>query len=115
VLPYFSLCFQLNLSRGTDNARLSFQKPIPFFKWGHMAQQFTAEDQVIDIIRSAPMCDLEEVMRRCLNLTWNQVFLAVDHLSRTGRVRLVPTKEGSYTLTLLRQQGSRPDRHSFPS
>ena len=66
-----------------------------------MAQQITAEDQVIDILHRAHACDLEDVMRQCPNLTWNQVFLAVDRLSRTGEIMLVPTKGGSYTLTLL--------------
>jgi hypothetical protein len=40
-----------------------------------MVQEITAEDQVIDILRGAPMCDLDEVMRRCPTLTWNQMFL----------------------------------------
>jgi len=81
-----------------------------------MARQVTPGDQVIDMMLQAHTCDLEDVMRRCPNLTWNQVFLAVDHLTRTGQVRLVPAKRGSYTLTLLRQQGSRPDHmHSRPN
>lgn len=78
-----------------------------------MAPGITAEDQVIDMMRSVPACDLEEVVRQCPNLTWNQVFLVVDHLSRTGQIKLVPAKGGSYTLTLLRQQGSRLDQHSL--
>ena len=80
-----------------------------------MAQESTAENLVIDILRKAPACDLEEVTRQCPNLTWNQVFLVVDQLSRTGQVRLVLVKRGSYTLTLLHQQGSRPDQYALPS
>ena len=33
-------------------------------------------------------CPLEEVMDLCPGITWNQVFLAIDHLSRTGHVRI---------------------------
>jgi len=33
-------------------------------------------------------CPLEEVMSLCPDITWNQVFLAIDHLSRTGQVRI---------------------------
>lgn len=80
-----------------------------------MAQESTAENQVIDILHRAPACDLEEITRRCPNLTWNQVFLVVDHLSRTGQVRLMPAKGGNYTLTLLHQQGSRPGQYSLSS
>jgi hypothetical protein len=80
-----------------------------------MAQQATAENQVIEMMHYLGTCDLEDVTRRCPNLTWNQVFLAVDHLSRTSQVRLVPTKMGSYTVTLLPQPENRPDQHSLPS
>ena len=80
-----------------------------------MAQEITAENQVIDILHRAPACDLEEVTRQCPNLTWNQVFLAVDRLSRNGEIRLVPAKGGSYTLTLLHRQGSRPDQYLLSS
>lgn len=33
-------------------------------------------------------CPLEEVADLCPDLTWNQVFLAIDHLSRIGQVRV---------------------------
>ena len=31
-------------------------------------------------------CPMEEVVGLCPELTWNQVFLAIDYLSRTGQV-----------------------------
>lgn len=34
-------------------------------------------------------CSLEEVVTLCPELTWNQVFLAIDDLSRNGQIRLV--------------------------
>ncbi|MEP6957357.1 MAG: hypothetical protein ABI980_01380 [Nitrospirota bacterium] len=74
-----------------------------------MNQEMTAEDRVIGLIRHAGTCDLEDIARQCTNLTWNQVFLIVDRLSRTGQVRLVPSKGRSYTLTLLPPQESRPE------
>jgi hypothetical protein len=80
-----------------------------------MAQRATAEDQVIDMMFHTRTCDLEEITRRCPNLTWNQVFLVVDHLSRSGEIKLVPAKGGSYTLTLPHRQEGRPDRRSLPS
>ena len=60
-------------------------------------------------------CDLEEVTRQCANLTWNQVFLAVDRLSRRGEIRLVPRGRGMYTVAFPHRQEGRPDRRSFPS
>jgi uncharacterized protein (DUF433 family) len=31
---------------------------------------------------------LEEVAELCPELTWNQIFLAIDYLSRTGQIRV---------------------------
>jgi hypothetical protein len=80
-----------------------------------MAQRTTVEDQVIDILHRAPACDLEEVTRHCTNLTWNQVFLAVDRLSRSGELMLVPRGRGTYSVTFPHRQDGRPDRRSLPS
>ena len=80
-----------------------------------MAQEATVEDQVINIVRSAHICDLEEVARQCIDLTWNQVFLAVDRLSRRGEIKLAPRGRGLYTITFPHRQERRSDRRSLPS
>lgn len=33
-------------------------------------------------------CPMEEIVGICPELTWNQVFLAIDYLSRTGQIRV---------------------------
>jgi hypothetical protein len=48
-------------------------------------------------------CPVEGIMELCPGLTWNQVFLAIDYLSRTGHVRVMMDMDGSYTV-----QASRP-------
>jgi hypothetical protein len=100
---------------GTDNAILFLQQCILFPKRWRMAQHTTVEDQVIAILYKADVCDLEEVTRACTNLTWNQVFLAVDRLSRSGEIMLVPMGRGTYTVTFPHRQGSRLPRRSLPS
>jgi hypothetical protein len=80
-----------------------------------MTQHRTVEDHVIDIVRKAHDCDLEEIMRQCPNLTWNQVFLAVDRLSRRGEIRLLSKGRGLYTVTFPHRRDGRPDRRSLPS
>ena len=80
-----------------------------------MAQHTTVEAQVIDILERTQACDLEEVTRQCTDLTWNQVFLAVDRLSRSGEIILMPRSRGMYTLTFPHRQDGRPDRRSLPS
>jgi hypothetical protein len=78
-----------------------------------MAQQTSAEDQVIDIVFRSRACDLDEVTRQCTNLTWNQVFLAVDHLARTGEIMLVRASRGTYRVTFPPWQDGRPGRRSL--
>jgi len=41
-------------------------------------------------------CSLEEVVTLCPELTWNQVFLAIDDLSRNGQIRLVLDGDRTY-------------------
>ena len=94
---------------------LFLQQFILFPKRWRMTQHTTVEDQVIDILHKAYACNLEEVTRQCPNLTWNQVFLAVDRLSRSGEIMLVPRGRGTYTVTFLHRQGSRPDRGDGPA
>lgn len=55
---------------------------------------------IFDALRRKQECDLEELARGCSSYTWNQVFLEVDRLSRTGEVRLVPRRAGVYAVRL---------------
>ena len=80
-----------------------------------MALHTTVEEQVIGVLQRTQTCDLEEVTRQCANLTWNQVFLAVDRLSRSGEVRLVPMGRGMYALTFPHEKDGRLDRDSLLS
>jgi hypothetical protein len=41
-------------------------------------------------------------MELCPELTWNQVFLAIDYLSRTGQVRVMMDGGKSYTVQAYR-------------
>jgi len=41
-------------------------------------------------------CSMEEVASLCPDLTWNQVFLAIDCLSRTGHVRVMMDSGRTY-------------------
>lgn len=55
-----------------------------------MAQQTIAEDHVIDMRHRVHTCDLDQIVGHCANLTSNQVLLAIDRLSRSGEIELVP-------------------------
>ena len=43
-------------------------------------------------------CPMEDVPALCPDLTWNQFFLAVDYLSRTGDVRVTPDVGRTYRI-----------------
>jgi hypothetical protein len=47
-------------------------------------------------------CPIEEVMDLCPDLTWNQVFLAIDYLSRSGQVRVTLDPGHSYRVAVHR-------------
>jgi hypothetical protein len=79
-----------------------------------MVQTATAQT-VMEIVLRSPDCDLEELVLECPGLTWNQVFLAVDRLSRSGELMLMPRGRGLYTVTFPHRQDGRPDRRSLPS
>ena len=44
--------------------------------------------------------DLEELLHALTGYTWNQVFLEVDRMSRTGELRLFYRGPGMYTVCL---------------
>jgi hypothetical protein len=62
-------------------------------------QPRAATEQVLEIIVRSSQCDLEEVAFACPGLTWNQVFMAIDRLSREGAVNLQFSAPGRYTVS----------------
>jgi hypothetical protein len=65
-----------------------------------MAQSPTPSDLIVEGIAHHPGCCLDDLMRMCPELTWNQIFLEVDQLSRTGRLRLALIGPGRYAVEL---------------
>ncbi|MBH0179928.1 MAG: hypothetical protein HP491_19225 [Nitrospira sp.] len=47
----------------------------------------------------SPGCDLEEIVYNCAGLTWNQIFIEIDRLSREGDVILNLQGRGQYRVT----------------
>jgi hypothetical protein len=52
------------------------------------------EAGIVDRVRSVledrgTACSLDDVTQLCPDLTWNQVFLAIDFLSRTGQADVI--------------------------
>ena len=47
-------------------------------------------------------CSMEDIPALCPELTWNQVFLAIDYLSRTGQVRVTIDPDRTYRVRTSR-------------
>jgi len=54
-------------------------------------------------------CTIDDVIGLCPNLTWNQVFLAIDHMSRTGQVQLKMDRARCYRVKVLPSSQFRQD------
>ncbi|MCX5723243.1 MAG: hypothetical protein NTX84_01745 [Nitrospirae bacterium] len=59
----------------------------------------TTTNQILDVMARSSGCSLEDIVFACPGLTWNQVFLEVDHLSRKGQVCLTLQRPGHYVVT----------------
>lgn len=75
-----------------------------------MARSLTPADLIIEAIAHHPGCCLDDLVRACPELTWNQIFLEVDQLSQAGRLRLVLIGPGRYAVGALPNVGSRMRR-----
>lgn len=65
-----------------------------------MVVQETVTNQILNAVRKAPDCTLEELMQNFQDLDWCKVFLEVDRLSRSGHLRLMSRGAGCYTVRL---------------
>jgi hypothetical protein len=53
-----------------------------------MLQHTRITDRILTQIQCTPDCELEALVSSLPELTWHDIFLEVDRLSRTGQVRL---------------------------
>lgn len=65
-----------------------------------MAQSTTPADQIVEVITQHPGCGLDDLVTFCPELTWNQIFLEVDRLSRDGIVKLALVGTGRYAVAV---------------
>lgn len=66
-----------------------------------MATAKDLSERVLEIVQETPGCDLEDLAAKCPEVTWNQVFLTLDRLSRSGRVVLKQSGPGHYSVMAL--------------
>jgi len=62
------------------------------------------DHRVLEVIVRSPGNTLDDIVLECSDLTWNQVFSAIDRLSREGMLTLTPKRHGLYTIRLSNQE-----------
>ncbi|HET9844843.1 MAG TPA: hypothetical protein VFQ02_03805 [Nitrospira sp.] len=74
--------------------------PAPFFTAEYTGMTSEIAGKIVQMVKHRQACDMEDLVEACSSYTWNQVFLEVDRLSRTGELRLFSNRAGKYTVTL---------------
>ncbi len=59
--------------------------------------------QALEVIIRSPGTIAEDVVFQCPDLTWNQIFTAIDRLSREGAVTVTPKGQGLYAIQVSDQ------------
>ena len=62
-----------------------------------MVRKHVAADQILEVVRTHPECTLEELIRNLPGLSWFEIFHEVNHLSRSGQLRLSQSSLGLTT------------------
>ena len=57
-----------------------------------MSSHVALAERIIHTVRSIPECSLEELTHRLSDLSWSEVFLEVDRLSRSGQLILTQSR-----------------------
>jgi len=73
-----------------------------------MSSQHCAEHQVLEVIVRSPGSMLEEIVLECSDLTWNQVFVVIDRLSREGVLTLSPKGRSQFAIHLFDPHDTTP-------
>ena len=65
-----------------------------------MASHIPVTDRILDEVQRTHGCDLDTLTNSLTDLSWGQVFLEVDRLSREGQVLVTLGAGGRYMIRL---------------
>ena len=65
-----------------------------------MNSQTPVTDRILGQVQRTHGCDLDMLTKSLSDLSWSQVFLEVDRLSREGQVQVTLEPEGRYMIRL---------------
>jgi hypothetical protein len=58
------------------------------------------EEAVVEMLQRTGPCCLDDLVRYLPNLSWDEVFVAIDRMSRDGRLSLRQLGYSTYQITL---------------
>jgi len=64
------------------------------------AVRITLRERVLRIVQRKKTCDTELLLKACASYSWNEVFLEIDRLSRSGELCLFYNEDGDYAVRL---------------
>lgn len=65
-----------------------------------MSRHKAMTDRILEQLRGAPKCELEELVCRCPEFTWHETLFELVRLNRTGQVELKSNGRGIYNIRL---------------
>jgi hypothetical protein len=80
-----------------------------------MASKVPVADRILDAVKQTHGCDLDTLAESVPELSWNQVFLELDRLSRTGKIQVVFQLGGRYTIRLSEYPKDAQTHYAQPS
>jgi predicted nucleic acid-binding Zn-ribbon protein len=69
-----------------------------------MTSNTSVTERILGAVKRTRECDLDTLTKRLSDLSWSQVFLEVDRLSRQGEVLVTFGVEGRYMIRLPNQK-----------
>ena len=84
-----------------DDEDLSWKRvsALQLTEGNDMSNRHVSDHPGLEIIVRSPDSVLDEIVLKCPDLTWNQLFVVIDRLSREGVLTMSPKGRGQYALT----------------
>ena len=77
-----------------------------------MTSRAPITDRILGTVQHTHGCDLDALAESVPELTWNQVFLEIDRLSREGQILVTCEKGGRYLIQLPEHNKGPKTRHA---
>ena len=78
-----------------------------------MATHLPLRETILMVLRTGSTWQLDELVSACPDFTWNQIFLALDEMSRSGEVLMTRERHSGYRITAFSPERQPHKGHSL--